>query len=152
MVWVWVLPMAILCYSLLTATVLIPEWSSVSTRPGVSQSWFSHYFGWGSRRSAQCLDQLLITRPFYSSLAYSVGAVLSRRMFGYAHYQDEKHFRAVMFTGLIILGAFIVDLAISVRQSGWHRNYLLLSVTPEGFGAFLLYIGSTIPLQPVPSA
>ena len=35
MVWVWVLPFAILWYSILTATVLIPEWTSVLARPGV---------------------------------------------------------------------------------------------------------------------
>ena len=42
-VWVWVLPLAILCYSLVTARVLIP--TSVLARPGVIQSRFSHYFG-----------------------------------------------------------------------------------------------------------
>ena len=71
MVWVWVLPFAILCYSLVSARVLIP--TSVFARPSVIQSRFSHYFGWGCRPAAHCLDQLLITMPFYSSLAYSMG-------------------------------------------------------------------------------
>ena len=152
MVWVWVLPLAILCYSLLTATVLIPEWTSVLVRPGVGQSWFSHYFGWGCQPAAHCLDQLLITMPFYSSLAYSVGAALARRMLGYAYSQDKKHFRAVIFAGLIVLAALAVDLAISVQQSGWHGNYLLVAMTPTGLGAFLLYVGSTIRRQPISSA
>jgi len=152
MVWVWVLPFAILCYSLATATVLIPEWASVLARPGVGQSRFSHYFGWGCQPAAHCLDQLLITMPFYSSLAYSIGAVLARKTFGYAYSQDKKHFRAVMIAGLIVLAAFVIDLTISVQHSGWHRSYLLLAVTPIGMSAFLLYVGSAIRPQPVSSA
>ena len=150
MVWVWVLPMAILCYSLVTARVLIP--TSVFARPGVFQSRFSHYFGWGCQPSARCFDQLLITMPFYTSLAYSMGAALARKTLGYASSQNKKHFQAVMLAGLIVLAAFIIDLAISIQRSGWHNMYLLFSVTPTGLGAFLLYVGSTIRRQPVSSA
>jgi hypothetical protein len=35
-------------------------------------------------------------------------------------------FQAVTFAGLIVLAAFVIDLAISIRQSGWHSIYLLL--------------------------
>src|SRR6266436_5137232 len=150
MVWVWVLPMAILCYSLVTARVLIP--TSVFARPGVFQSRFSHYFGWDCQPSARCFDQLLITMPFYSSLAYSMGAALARKTLGYASSQNKKHFRAVMLAGLIVLAAFIIDLAISIHGSGWHNMYFLVLVTPTGLGAFLLYVGSTIRRQPVSSA
>jgi hypothetical protein len=150
MVWVWVLPLAILCYSLVTARVLIP--TSVFARPGVFQSRFSHYFGWGCRPAAHCLDQLLITMPFYSSLAYSMGAALARKTLGYASSQNKKHFRAVMFAGVIVLAAFIIDLAISTQRNGWHNMYLLFAVTPTGLGAFLLYVGSKISRQPVSSA
>jgi hypothetical protein len=149
MVWVWVLPLAILGYSLATATVLIPEWTSVLARPGVGQSWFSHYFGWGCRPVDRCLDQLLITMPFYSSLAYSMGAVLARKTLGYAYPQNKNHFRAVTLAGLIVLAAFVIDLAISIRQSGWHSIYLLLALTPTGLAALLLYVGSTIRREPV---
>jgi len=98
MVWVWVLPMAILCYSLVTARVLIP--TSVFARPGVFQSRFSHYFGWGCQPSARCFDQLLITMPFYSSLAYSMGAALARKTLGYAYSQNKNDFQAVTLAGL----------------------------------------------------
>ena len=54
-----------------------------------------------------------------------------------------------MFAGLIVLAAFIIDLAISTQQNGWHNMYLLFAVTPTGLGAFLLYVGSTIRRQPV---
>jgi len=87
--------------------------------------------------------------PFYSSLAYSMGAALARKTLGYASSQNKKHFRAVMFAGLIVLAAFIIDLAISTQQNGWHNMYLLFAVTPTGLGAFLLYVGSTIRRQPV---
>ena len=147
MVWVWALPLAILCYSLVTASVLIP--TSVFTRPGVFQSRFSHYFGWGCQPTDHCLDQLLITMPFYSSLAYSMGAALARKTLGYASSQNKKHFRAVMFAGVIVLAASIIDLAISTHSNGWHNMYLLLAATPTGLGAFLLYAGSTIRRQPV---
>src|SRR5580704_12814682 len=103
MVWVRVLPFGILCYSLLTATVLIPEWTSVLARPGVGQSWFSHYFGWGCQPAAHCLDQLLITMPFYSSPAYSLGAFLARRMAQSGHVASRKLFFAVMSAGFIII-------------------------------------------------
>lgn len=149
MVWVWVLPLAILCYSLVTATVLNP--TSVLARPGVIQSRFSHYFASGCRPAEHCLDQLLITMPFYSSLAYSMGAALARKTLGYASSENKKHFWAVMLAGLIVLAALIVDLVIAIQRSGWHNTYLLFLATPTGLGAFLLYVGSTIRRQPVSS-
>lgn len=152
MVWVWVLPLATLGFSLVKGTVLTSEWTSVLARPGFSQSRLSHYFGWGCRPADRCLDQLLITMPFYSSLAYSVGAVLARKTLGYAYAQNRNHFRAVTLAGLIVLAAFVIDLAISIQQSGWHSLYLLLALTPTGLGALLLYAGSTIRREPISTA
>ena len=149
MVWVWVLPLGILCYYVATASVLIP--TSVLSRPGIGQSRFSHYFGWGCRPVDHCLDQLLITMPFYTSLAYSLAAMLGRRTLGYACSRSRRHFQAVTLAGLIVLAAFVIDLAISIRGRGWHTVYLLLAVTPTGLGALLLYVGSTLRRQPVPT-
>ena len=146
-VWVWVLPLAILGYSLVTARVLIP--TSVFASPGVFQSRFSHYFGSGCQPAAHCLDQLLVTMPFYSSLAYSMGAALARKTLGYAYSQNKNDFQAVTLAGLIVLAAFVIDLAISIRQNGWHSIYLLLALTPAGLGVLLLYVGSTIRRQPI---
>ena len=150
MVWVWVLPLAILCYSVATARVLIP--TSVFASPGGGQSRFSHYFGWGCRPEDHCLDQLLITMPFYSCVAYSLGAALARKTLGFAYSQSQRHFRAVTVAGLIVLAAFVIDLAISIQQSGWHIGYLLFAVTPTGLGALLLYVGSILGRHPVSSA
>lgn len=80
------------------------------------------------------------------------GAALGRKMLGYASSQNKKHFRAVMFAGLIVLAASIIDLAISTQSNGWHNMYLLLAVTPTGLGVFLLYAGSTVRRQPVSNA
>lgn len=147
MVWVWVLPLAILGYSLVTARVLIP--TSVFASPGVFQSRFSHYFGSGCQPAAHCLDQLLITMPFYSSLAYSMGAALARKTLAYAYSQNKNDFQAVTLAGLIVLAALVIDLAISIRQSGWHSIYLWIVLTPAGLGVLLLYVGSTIRRQPI---
>src|SRR3989442_15412434 len=113
-VWVWVLPLAILGYSLVTARVLIP--TSVFASPGVFQSRFSHYFGSGCQPAAHCLDQLLITMPFYSSLAYSVGAFLARRLMQSGHAASRKLFLAVVSVGSIIILSITIDLIMSLRD------------------------------------
>jgi hypothetical protein len=147
MVWVWVLPFAILGYSVLTATVVIPDWTSVLARPGVGQSWFSHYFGWGCQPAAHCLDQLLITMPFYSSLAYSMGAFLARRMAQSGRAASRKLFFAVMLAGLIIILSIAIDLITSLRLTGWQSTYWLVLATPVGLGTYVLYVASTIRRQ-----
>src|SRR5208283_4378368 len=68
MVWVWVLPLMVLCYVFFTATALIPQWAELPPSAGI-QSRLSYYFGWGCQPYAHCLDQLLITMPFYVSVA-----------------------------------------------------------------------------------
>jgi hypothetical protein len=78
MLWIWVLPLAVLCYALMVGLTLIPDWTSVLARPSTLGSRLWHYFGWGCTPRAHCLDQLLITMPFYASAAYSLGALLAR--------------------------------------------------------------------------
>jgi hypothetical protein len=148
MVWLWVLPLAILCYSVATR-VLNP--ATVLTSSVVGQSWFSHYFGWGCRPADHCLDQLVVTLPFYSSLAYSTGVALSRKTLGFAFSRSKAHVRALWVFGLIVLGAVVIDLAISTKVSGWQPGYLLVAATPTGVGTLLLYAGSTLHRQPVSS-
>jgi hypothetical protein len=80
MTWVWVLPLTILCYALFATPVLIPEWTSVLARPQTTLSRLSYYFGWDCQPTAHCLDQIFFTLPFYASVAYSVGAMLARKM------------------------------------------------------------------------
>jgi len=79
MFWVWLMPLALLLYAVLTGFVLIPELSSILARPLTFRDRISHYFGWGCQPRAHCLDQLIITMPFYASVSYSLGALLARR-------------------------------------------------------------------------
>ena len=90
--------------------------------------------------------------PFYSSLARSLGAALARKTLGFAFSQSKAHFRALPVVGLIVLGAVVIDLAISAKASGWQTGYLLIAATPAGLGALLLYAGSTLHRQPVSNA
>ena len=75
MLWVWVLPLAVLCFALMAFN---PEWTSVLARPSPVGFRLSHYFGWGCQPRAHCLDQLVITMPFYASAAYSLGGLMAR--------------------------------------------------------------------------
>jgi hypothetical protein len=77
MVWIWLLPLAILDYAFV-ATPVVSPWASILVRPDTLQSRLSFYFGWGCQPRARCIDQLLITMPFYASVSYSLGALLAR--------------------------------------------------------------------------
>jgi hypothetical protein len=143
--WVWVLPLAILCYSLVTASVLIP--TSVLARPGVLQSTFSHYFGWGCRPADHCLDQLLITMPFYSSLVYSLGAFLARSLAPSGRAANQRLFFAFISVGSIVILSIAIDLVVSLRHTGWQSTYWLVLATPVGLGTYVLYVASTVRRQ-----
>jgi hypothetical protein len=78
MQWIWVLPLAILCYSVIALPTVSPAFTSIMVQSGINQSRFSHYFGWGCRVEDRCFDQLFVTMPFYASAAYSVGSFLAR--------------------------------------------------------------------------
>ena len=142
-VWVWVVPLVILCYSVATYRILVPT----SVLASVGQSRFSHYFGWGCRPENHCLDQLLITMPFYACLVYSLGAALARKTFGYADFKSGRHFRAVTAAGFIVAASFVIDLLVSAHVDGWHSTYFLLALTPTAVAVLLLYVGLKMPRE-----
>jgi hypothetical protein len=74
MLWVWILPALILCYAVIAVPTLSPQETSVLVQ---KSGRLSHYFGWGCQPKDRCLDQLLITMPFYVATAYSIGARLA---------------------------------------------------------------------------
>jgi len=80
MLWVWILPLAILIYAF-AATPTLSPWASILEQPNTVKSRLSYYFGWGCQPRARCLDQLVITMPFYASVAYTFGALLARNAF-----------------------------------------------------------------------
>jgi hypothetical protein len=74
MLWVWILPGALLAYAIIAIPTFSP-WSTSSADTGP----LSHYLGWGCQADNRCYDQLTFTQPFYSSVAYSFGALLARK-------------------------------------------------------------------------
>jgi hypothetical protein len=76
MVWVWIFPGLVLAYVVVAVRTITPNLTSVL---GQSANPFSHYFGWGCQPKNRCLDQILVTMPFYSAIAYSIGGLLGRR-------------------------------------------------------------------------
>jgi len=74
MLYVWILPALILFYCLIAEPNLTSQNISVLAR---NENSLSHYFGWGCQPRDHCLDQLLVTMPFYAATAYSIGAWLS---------------------------------------------------------------------------
>jgi hypothetical protein len=79
MLWVWVLPAVVLCI----AIVFFRERGQdvVWMSPVISSSSvLSHFFGWGCQPRLRCIDQLIYTLPLYSSLFYSLGSLLARRL------------------------------------------------------------------------
>jgi len=78
MLWIWIFPLAILAYAF-TATPLVSPYASVLLRPDSIHARLSFYFGWGCQPRERCIDQLLITMPFYASVAYSLGALLGQK-------------------------------------------------------------------------
>jgi hypothetical protein len=76
MTWVWILPAFLLSYCVVFVPTINPQLTPMLYRP---EGPLSHYFGWGCNPQNRCLDQILVTLPFYSSAAYSLGAWLAWR-------------------------------------------------------------------------
>lgn len=73
MVYVWIIPALILLYCLIAEPTPFSGIVSIFQRGGNP---FSHFFGWGCRPQDHCLDELLITMPFYAATAYSLGGLI----------------------------------------------------------------------------
>jgi hypothetical protein len=77
---VWIFPLAILAYAF-EATPRLTPWASMLARPETVQARLSFCLGWGCQPRAGCIDQSVITRPFYASVAHSLGALLARNAY-----------------------------------------------------------------------
>jgi len=143
MLWVWVIPLAILLYAFITATVLLPGWTSILARPTTFASRLSHYFGSGCKTSARCLDQLEITMPFYTSAAYSIGVLLARKFSKYLHPTPKKLSNALMAFACVFFLSTFVDLILSSRQ-GWHWSYLFIAACPLAIAAYLVLVSISV--------
>lgn len=74
MIYVWLLPFLMLSYAVVAVPTLNGGYTSVLT---TEQNRFSHYFGWGCQPKNHCIDQLIVTMPFYAAASYSIGAWLA---------------------------------------------------------------------------
>lgn len=74
--YVWVFPLLLLCYAILVFPAQNVGYTSVFANKPSSRS---HYFGWGCQPKNHCLDQLLITMPFYAAASYSLGSWFASR-------------------------------------------------------------------------
>lgn len=90
MLWVWVLPLLVLCYAVMVFPILMPNQTSIIVQAAGSQSALSHYFGRGCSMEVRCEDQLLITMPLYSSVSYSIGALIARKIQRNAHLARDQ--------------------------------------------------------------
>jgi hypothetical protein len=69
--WVWLIPAAILVVN------VVPR--LLGSSPGSGSKWvFDNYFGHGCGGS-ECLYELFVTAPFYTSIAYAVGYWVRKR-------------------------------------------------------------------------
>lgn len=73
MLWVWILPTTFLIAAIAVTVASIP-WS-LSAVPAI----LSHFFGWGCQADKGCYDELTFTQPFYTSVAYTCGALGAAR-------------------------------------------------------------------------
>jgi hypothetical protein len=67
--WVWLLPTIVLVWNVLT-------WKSYTTRSNWADAW-ANYFG-SDCGGSECLYEVFVTAPFYTSIAYSLGWIAMR--------------------------------------------------------------------------
>jgi hypothetical protein len=136
MIRVWIIPFGLMCLAfaaLPSFGQLTPPLSELS-----SASRFSHFFGWGCQPKNRCFDQLFVTLPFYSALAYSMGAWIAVRLPGGHRLTDSMRAinkrRAIGMIGVPCIGlVFALSWGLYVREEALHTWWGLLT-----------YIGGTI--------
>jgi hypothetical protein len=133
MLWVWVLPFAILCY----AVAAVPTFSLVPISPalqaGVGQSRLWHYFAPGCRQEYRCLDQIIVVMPFYAAAAYSIGALFAPRIPSDSRPASAIRFWAGLTVGFIFLAGAI---SIFVEEGQPQFQLLLRQSLPDGLWAW----------------
>jgi hypothetical protein len=121
MFWIWILPYAWLVYDF----VRLPTVSGMTF-----QERFSHFFGWGCRLEYHCIDQTGVTLPFYAAVAYSIGALLARKM-PMRSVATRRKISVLVFTAGVLI------LADEVAAFVLHPKILMVNV-PPGWGWIFL--------------
>jgi hypothetical protein len=144
MVWVWVLPFAVLCYAFVTIPALNPTITPSELTAGVGQSRLVHYFGWGCQSVNHCVDQEVFTAPFYATAAYSIAAFAAEELTENTIPATIPEFSFVLSVGIILLVSAIYDFGLSVRRVEWHWMFLAISGVPAAMGAYLILLAFRI--------
>jgi hypothetical protein len=129
MLWVWVIPFAILCYAVAAVPTISPFPTPPALQAGVGQSRLWHYFAAGCRSEHRCLDQIIVIMPFYAGAAYSLGAFLAPRIPAGSRMASGIRFWASLVVGLVCL-AGATSLLIQAKQV----QALIRQTVPNGLG------------------
>lgn len=112
--------MAYLTYAIIAIPTLVPQWIPPQYQAGVGESRFKHYFGWGCRGVHPCFDQNAITVLFYIAAAYSVGALLARKVRNRFRSNSATEIWKSLTVAFIFLCVTVLEIALTVRQ-GWNQ-------------------------------
>ena len=137
MLWVWVLPFVYLSYAIIAIPTLVPRLIPPAYQAGIGESRWKHYFGWGCGGVHPCFDQAAITLLFYAAAAYSIGALLARKILKHPHLANRREFWTFVITGFILVLISVLELALTI-QHGWKSGYLGVVVMPFAIGGFLI--------------
>jgi hypothetical protein len=137
MLWVWILPLAYLTYAIIAIPTLVPHWIPPEYQAGVGESRFKHYFGWGCGEVHPCFDQNAITVFFYIAAAYSIGALLARKVPTRVPSNSSAEIWKSLALAFVFLFVTVLEIVLTVRQ-GWKSIYLPVVVTPAGICAFMV--------------
>jgi len=153
--WVWVLPTLALGYALIATPTLTPHLVPSAFQAGVGQSRFEHYFGRGCLSGNYCLDQNSFTRPFYDSMAYSVGSFIAFTRWKRSRASSIGHVCTLLTVGVLFVLAAVCDFFMSLHVGGWHWQYLPLEGTVAAMGLYLLLLArvhrDSSPQSPMPA-
>lgn len=142
MLWVWVLPFAYLTYALIAIPTLVPQWIPPQYQAGVGESRFRHYFGWGCG-AHPCFDQNAVTVLFYIAAAYSIGALLARKLPGRFRPASAREFWTALTVAFIFLFVAVLEIVLTIQQ-GWKSVYLSVVLPPAGLSAFLMLYAASL--------
>jgi hypothetical protein len=137
MLWIWVFPYIWLVEDFVRSPLVF----------GMSfQSRLSHFFGWGCRPVNHCLDQIGVTLPFYTAIAYSIGALVARTMPMRSEAMRRKISVLVFAIGAIVIGdeiagfVFHFKALIASVPRGWEWLIVPAGMLDAGIGIALIIL------------
>jgi hypothetical protein len=149
MLWIWVIPFVFLCYVVAAVPTIVPFAVPPTLQSGIGQSRLWHYLGPGCRPERRCLDQIIITMPFYAAAAYSIGALLAPSAPRDSRLAVAIRFWTSLTVGLLFLAgatALIIEAMRPQAQSliQQYAGFGFLSWTMLALGLVPLVMGACL--------